>query len=283
MQLNKLQAEMKAEKEKLKKIYVLSQNVDSGADITIDLLKEVTASSSTIPSNAISMDYFSEKEIDEVKVIAKINLEAGTILTEDMVRDSENPTTDDLRIQEYNMITLPSQLATGQYIDIRLMLPTGEDYLVISKKKVEIPVVEGIDSDTTIWLNMSEADTLVMSNAIVEAYIMTGSNLYATVYVEPGMQNAITPTYIPKEEITRLITKDPNIEQVAKNALINRYNSDVNPNLNGGSSIRYNSINPIINSYNENDEAKSNVETKVQEQIKKAAELRKSYLESLGE
>ena len=52
------------------------------------------------------------------------------------VKPEDIKTLDDLRKQEYNMLVLPSQLATGEYIDIRLALPTGQDYVVLGKKKV---------------------------------------------------------------------------------------------------------------------------------------------------
>ena len=41
----------------------------------------------------------------------------------------------DVRTQEYNMITLLSQLQTGDFVDIRLRLPSGQDYIVVSKKQ----------------------------------------------------------------------------------------------------------------------------------------------------
>lgn len=278
MQLNKIQAERKAEQKELKKIYVLSRDIESGGSITEEDFKEATVSSTMIPSNAITMSDITmmiqgeEENATPKTIVAKINLTAGTILTSEMVRESDNVLTADIRKQEYNMIQLPTQIKTGEYIDIRLTLPSGEDYLVLSKKQVEIPVIAGVDSETTIWLNMSEADTVIMSNAIVEAYVMTGSRLYASTYVEPGMQEAIIPTYVPKNEIQQLIYRDPNIEDVAKNALITRYNAN--------GPIR-NSINSNLTIYNDN--AQSNIDQKVQEQIRNAAQERKSYLESLSE
>ncbi len=33
---------------------------------------------------------------------------------------------------------MPMDLVTGDYIDIRLMLPNGQDFIVVSKKEVTI-------------------------------------------------------------------------------------------------------------------------------------------------
>ena len=59
----------------------------------------------------------------------------NSIITIDMISKSSEKTTDDLRKVEYNMLVLPTQLATGEYVDIRLSLPSGQDYIVVSKKQ----------------------------------------------------------------------------------------------------------------------------------------------------
>ena len=56
-------------------------------------------------------------------------------------------------------------------------MPNGGDYIVVSKKQV-------LKCDSTnISLNMYEEEIDIMSNAIIEYYIMPGSKLYATTYV----------------------------------------------------------------------------------------------------
>ena len=65
----------------------------------------------------------------------KIAVPSGTIVTKDMIQDSTDLLSDTQRIQEYNMILLPSHLKNGDYVDIRLSLPNGQDYIVLSKKK----------------------------------------------------------------------------------------------------------------------------------------------------
>ena len=111
-----------------------------------------------------------------------------------------------------------------------------------------------------------------MSNAIVEAYWAKGSKLYATTYVEPGMQNQVTPTYLPSDKVVRLMDTDPNILTVAKSELFARYNNNVNI-------IRGN----ILENLNKNAvQGQTNVESGVQEEIDKAKSERQSYLDSLS-
>lgn len=211
-------------------------------------------------------------ELAEVPIIAKVDMNKNTIITVDMLDKSNEKTTDDLRKQEYNMLVLPSQLQTGEYIDIRLALPSGQDYIVVSKKQVEIPQVSGIDVEDSIWVKMTEDEIITMNNAIVDAYRILGSKLYVTTYTEAGTQKAATPTYIPSREVALLIQNDPNIVATAKNELIARYNEN--------STTRNDVLNSAIS--NSGEEGEENVKTKVDESITNSKENRKQYLDSLG-
>lgn len=212
-------------------------------------------------------------ELSEDPIIAKVNLNKNSVITIDMISKSNEKTTNDLRKQEYNMLVLPTQLQTGEYIDIRLALPSGQDYIIVSKKQVEIPQINGVDLDDTIWIKLTEDEIITMNNAIVDAYRIEGSKIYATTYTEAGIQSAAIPTYVPTGEVMQLINDNPNIIQIAKNTLISRYNSSQG-------TVRNNVINPSINSNGE--EGKDNLKTKVEESITNTKENRKEYLESLG-
>ena len=265
IQLNSLQQEKKAQEADMKKVYVASQDIKSGETITYDKLKSIAVSKSVIPANVLSV------ELTE-NTIARIDLNKGTIVTNNMVQESDAKTTDDLRKQEYNMIILPSQIQSGDYVDIRLRLSNGVDYIVASKKKVEIPTIDGVESANTISVNMNETETMVMANAIIEAYIDKGSLLYVATYVEPGMQTSLTPTYVPSGAVQSAINANPNIEQEAKNALFARYNQNA--------STRTNVIDGTLAQYAQ--DRVDNIEAGIQEQIVRAQEQRQLYLESLG-
>ena len=211
-------------------------------------------------------------ELAETPIIAKVNLNKNSVITIDMISKSDEKTTNDLRKVEYNMLVLPTQLETGEYIDIRLSLPTGQDYIVVSKKQVEIPQINGVDSDDTIWLKLTEDEIITMNRAIVDAYRTIGSTLKVVTYTEAGIQDAATPTYVPTGDVMELINANPNIVQTAKNELVQRYMSSQDR-------VRGN-INSAINSSGEDGE--ENLKTKVEESITNSKDNRKKYLESLG-
>ena len=213
-------------------------------------------------------------ELNSVPLVAKVNMNANTLITTELLSKSDNMVQDDMRKQEYNMVVLPMDLATGDYIDIRLMLPSGQDYIVVAKKEVEIPVVGGVDSEDTIWINMSEDEILHMSCAIIDAFQINGAKLYATKYTEAGMQAAATPTYPINESTSRLLENDPNILERAMQELSARYNE------NNSATLRNDYINSAINA--QGDQTQTNLQTNMQESITNSQNSRKEYLDSLS-
>lgn len=266
-QLVKIKEKEKEEKASLVTVYVLSKNLRSGEEFSETDLKTTQVIKSNAPTNYLTPSDLGEKNM------AKIELTSGTVLSKEMVYTEDDEIGKDVRKQEYNMLILPTDLETGEFIDVRLSLPSGQDYIVVSKKKVEIPNIGGVDSTDTIWINLSEDEILSMSNAIYDAYKVKGSLLYVNRYTEAGMQEAATPTYPVNREVLELIQGDPNILTGAKNALFARYN-DTQVNQ------RTNVINNAIQ--NAGDEAQSNVETKVEESITNSKTTRKQWLDSLS-
>lgn len=235
----------------------------------IELKTEESTGYYYIESNG-SKEYL---ELTTPPLIAKIDMRANTVVTSSMLTKSDEKITKDLRIQEYNMLQLASQIAPDDYIDIRFRLPSGLDYIVLSKKKVEIPQIDGVDSTNTIWLQLTEDEILAMSNAIVENYIVEGSLLYTAKYVEPGTQDKSIPTYVPSAEVQTLMRdNDANIVETAKIELLNRYNANTG--------VR-NNINNAKNSV-ETDEATSNISSGVKKEVSTAQEERQSYLDALA-
>ena len=213
-------------------------------------------------------------ELNSVPLVAKVTMKKNTLITTELLSKGDNTVQNDVRKQEYNMFVLPMDLVTGDYIDVRLMLPSGQDYIVVAKKEVEIPNIGGVDSEDTIWINLSEDEILHMSCAIVDAYKINGAKLYVTKYTEAGMQDAATPTYPANESTTTLLQRDPNILEKAMNEIKNRYSQT------GGAELRRDYIKGTIDS--QEDQGQSNLETNMGESITNSKNSRKEYLESLS-
>ena len=213
-------------------------------------------------------------ELNSVPLIAKVTMKKNTLLTTELLSKGDNQVQDDVRKQEYNMIVLPIDLVTGDYVDIRVMFPNGQDFIVVAKKEVEIPTIGTADSEDTIWMNLSEDEILHMSCAIIDSAQVKGAKIYATKYTEAGMQKAATPTYPINESTSKLLQSDPNVLEKAMTEIRTRYG-------NGNSAeIRNNYINSSIN--NQGEQAQSNLETKMEESVTNSKNSRKEYLDSLS-
>ncbi len=246
-------------------VYVLSMNVTSGANVQMSDLKSVEVTKDAVPVSAITTANYAS--IVTENSIYKIDLPLGTVLSEDMIVESEDVTENDTREQEFNMIVLPTYLEIDDYVDIRLRLPSGEDYIVVSKARI-------VDSDeVTMWTKLSEDEILTLSNAIVEAYQIDGALLYATTYVEPGIQSSASVTYVPTISVAQLINNDPNVVQTAKDELAKRYN---NATLYGG---RTSVINQAVAAVGE--QAQLNVSNGTATEVETQKESRKNYMKEL--
>ena len=258
MQIMNLKKEQQAIKAAERTVYVVNKDLKSGTPITKEDLTLVQATKDVVPT-----DYIGENDITEY-TIAKVDITQGTVISKGLINESTQKTTADLREQQYNMIVLPQYLEVNDYIDIRLTLANGQDFIVVSKKRIkEI-------TEDTIWIDLYEEETVTMTNAIVEAYKQRGAKLYAATYVDPGNQANAIPTYMPNPEVINLINADKNIADEARRGLAERYA--------GLREVREN-INNQLNIYAE--EAKSNLESNIEQEITKAKENRKEYLDAL--
>ena len=120
---------------------------------------------------------------------------------------------------------------------------------------------------------MNEDEILTLGNAIVEAYTLPGSKLYATTYTEAGIQDAAIPTYPVSQAVLNLINTDPNIRQEARDGLWQRYQNQEQVEK------RNNHINAALSGYYNS--MKDAVEAGLQEEISKMQEAREDYVKSL--
>lgn len=278
VQVSKLNKELEKEEAKKVKVYVVSDTIKSGETISEDKLQYVETTLGTVDTTNLVQGFETQDIEDpatgEINTVytqkAKVDLNPGTVLTNDLLYKGDELRADE-RSQEYNVIQLTSQLTTGDYIDIRLRTPDGRDLIVVSRKEVTIPTILDVETGNSIWIDLTEEETLMMSCAIVETYKMNGAKLYTTKYIEPGIQEAAIPTYQPNDATITLINKDPNIVQEAKNELVSRYNSNKG------------TIRPGIDSAVNNEDAADNVADKTEEEITGLKEEREKYIESLSE
>ncbi|MGG3307647.1 SAF domain-containing protein [Paenibacillus lautus] len=186
----------------MKVAWVPLKDIPPGHFIDAKDIKEVR-----LPDDGSSGNLFSVKEEIAGKG-AKIELLQGTPITRSMLFEEE-PTPSDLRHREMKSVYLPSNLRQGDVIDVRVQFPTGQDYIILSKKKIDKL------QNPAFWTTLSEQEILLLSSALVDAYLHDAT-LYALTYVEPELQDRAIPNYPPNAEVTKLITSNPNIVKKAE-------------------------------------------------------------------
>lgn len=283
MQIINLRREQQEMEAAQRTVYILTADVSSGSGIQISAIAgdetrssanvtTTTADASVVPSSnlADASDFTDEATGEPITdLVAKIDLKSGTILTKDMLTTSSETVTNDLRKQEYNMLSLPVDLVDGDFVDIRIRFGNSQDYIVVSKKQVTIPQIAGAPAEGVITINLSEDETISMSSAIIETYQSNTVEMYVTRYTDPGMQAAATPTYQVNDAALALMSADPNIVDEAKNEIASRYNRSLRD-------VITSQMNGLTN-----EQKQSNMESSMTEHIDQQKQLRQQYLQSL--
>lgn len=185
----------------------LAREIPAGHMITLNDLIQIE-----LPNGRVPTDYV-QSQAEIVGRISKLALQRQTLITKGLIYENEQ-TTNDLRWREMSFVQLPVALKPFDVVDIRIQFPTGQDYILLAKKKIERY------ESATITTALNEAEIHYLSSGIVDAYLHQAS-IYALTYVEPQLQGKSIPTYPVNDTVLSLIKKDPNIAERAERALNN--------------------------------------------------------------
>lgn len=204
--ITELTNEMNANKQVL---YVASQFIGKGEQIQdgVNVMQQEVYTGLE-PYNYITAD--------DLGCIALIDIEEKMPIMCNMT--APEPIDQDTREYEMRVVNLMGDQQENDTVDIRIMFPTGEDFIVLAKKQVR-----GLNLEAaTFMANLNEEEILRMASATVDAFTVTGTRIYATRYVEDNLQEASIPDYLVRQETIDLINSDPNILTKAQETL-NRF------------------------------------------------------------
>jgi predicted hydrocarbon binding protein len=175
--------------------YIFAQNLDMNHTIEESDIKLASVKAESTPTDALG-----KNDLDKILgKILKINVKANTVISESLFYEDDKISTVGERLQEFNMVLLPSDLKVNDYVDIRVLFPNGQDYIVLASKKIEKlsntakqadedeVITDGSDTNT-IWVKLDEDEILNMGSALVESYLTNGAKLYAVKYTNPASQ-----------------------------------------------------------------------------------------------
>lgn len=184
-------------------VYQVNKKVYSGNEILEGDLITVSIPASTLADSSVT---------DKALLIGnhyRVDVKPGTILSLDMLMD-EDTTTMPKFPYELTLESLPVSTVVGDYIDIRFVIPTGEEYVVLNHKKIERIY------NTTITLHVSEEESAILMSMLHD--IGTYNNAcaaYAVKYLEPGNSDSVA--YYPvQHDMENYIRFNPNIEDTTR-------------------------------------------------------------------
>lgn len=185
--------------------FVAKESIREGTILNENLVEQVVILSELSQSELIDKDDFGK--------VMRISLNAGVPIMKSMV--FEEIIQDDDREQELSMLLLSSQLLEAKYVDVRICFPNGEDYIVLSKKKIHDIALE----QNTVWLWLDEQEILTINSAIIDAYLHRGTKLYTVSYIEPNIQEEAVVTYPVNNVVLAIMQNNPNILEDASISL----------------------------------------------------------------
>lgn len=217
-----------------RRVYVPKQDIPLGTVLTQEMFNVID----------MKLDIPQVKLLDETD-IGKVNtvfLPSGMPVLKMSVADAKLP--NDLREQEFNMFLIQTNQKKGDFVDVRILFPNGENYIVLSKKQIKDIMPE--ENTIRLWLN--ETEILNISSAIIDAYIHPGTKIYVATYIMPELQEAAIPFYAANEDVLNLMRNDPNIVEKASDALARELRAALEANLN---SITEDNISKVTTGVNE--------------------------------
>lgn len=196
--------------DKQREVYVSKTEIRAGEIISgsnVELIKTYTS----MPQE----QFITEEDIGKYSVY---DIPNGTHVLRCMVCDSISDSM--VREVECSEIILSSNLSDNDCVDVRLYMPDGTNYVVISKKNIHLNINPEEAKLNTCYFHLTENEIINLSSAVTDMQNADGAMLYTTKYVEPAFQKASEVTYRPGlirvESVDRLFDAPEISEEVSE-------------------------------------------------------------------
>ena len=193
-------------------IWTVNKAVKVGDQVQESDLTKETVPVTAVPEGAVQ---------DTSEVIGKyykLSFGAGIPLTKDLFMDDElkGP----VYIRDVFLDSVPVGIMPNDYIDIRVVLPGGEEFVAFSHRRIESLYQKAIK------MKMTESDLWLWTSILVDRSLYKGYGLkiYATKYEDPGLPNEAKPYYPLRKEVIDIASISKNL---SKKDIDKIYNKDL--------------------------------------------------------
>jgi type II secretory pathway pseudopilin PulG len=179
------------------------------------LIKDEDLTTVSKPSDELPENIVTDKK-DIIGKYWRIGVTPDTEITFDLI-DDEGYTGTVYTRELYMDANLPIGLTVGDYIDVRIVLPGGEEFVVFAHKRVNAKY------DDTLVMQFDEADLWLYTSMMIDRalYKPCGMKLYATRYVDPGKDNLTVAYYPMRKEAVDIMSINPNLTEEQRNRIWN--------------------------------------------------------------
>lgn len=244
--------------------YTLNDDVEIGEKIESDDYTAIQVPSTM--ANGLIQD---ESQLDGKYY--RMDLSTGNAISSDDVYDEK--ISDDLRLLDVVLNTVPVGLKVGSYVDVRITMPDGQDYIAISHKQVK-DINSGV-----LKLAVNEHDIHAYNSMLIDSLMYAGTTMYAVEYVEGGLQKASDTYYPMSKKVLAIANKDPNLLTAIKSDILKKRGL-LEANLTSvadGENVSQSEIDSILESGRDKyqsaySDAENEYQTKAEQEAEKAAE-----------
>jgi hypothetical protein len=188
-------------------IYVLRDDVTAGDELTEDMICQQQIQSTEDLSDVAAP---SKEELLGKRL--KVSLAKGATLSQDLLYEGE-PVAEDERRVELTETGFPLTLKENEMVDIRIVFPNGEDFLVVGHKRVYRIISDSEGEMQAVQLRFKEEELLRYQAACVDVKSYEDTRLYALQYTGE-FQSAGQAYYPVNEAVFDLLQWDPNVVEL---------------------------------------------------------------------
>lgn len=190
-------------------VYTVKVSVRMGQEIQEEDLILQTVPTSSIPVNVIT---------DKAELVGnyyRIGFEPGVTLTSDLITKEEY--IGSVYERDVFLDSLPVGTQVGDYIDIRVVLPGGEEFVVFPHKRVNARF------ENAVKMRFDEADLWLYTSMMVDRslYKDSGMKIYATKYVDPGAHDKTIAYYPVRKEVVDIMNINGNLTDTQRSRIWN--------------------------------------------------------------
>ena len=183
-------------------VYKYKNNIPTGAEITEDNVEMVYIAAATYTDAFVT-------DLGKLPAMASRPCYAGSIVNENDL-SYDNYIVDKKFTRELTFTSVPLGLQAGDFIDIRMAMPNGETYTVLTHIKCEYV------KSTTISIKVSEEEWILIDSMIHDNATYGSATLFYMVrYLDPGADNSVA-FYPISNELATFVAFNPNVKDTTR-------------------------------------------------------------------